>query len=522
MKARRSITMPESSDQVPASTPVTNTAAPAARFLPAVPLGDLWESDLNPRKRFDQAALEELTASIREKGVLTPLLVRPCTDTGKSYEIAAGHRRYRAAKAAGLDAVPAVVRDMTDAEFLEVLVIENDQREDVHPLEEAAGYQALLSKAGYDVAKIAARVGRSPKYVYDRVKLLQLTPEAQKLFLADRFTAGHAILLARLDAATQAKAIDPEETRAVFTHEGGYLFDEPDLGEAAEDDPYYGLKAQSVREFQAWIDRHVKADREQADPMLFPETAALVSSALEAGEKIIPIMRLSQTPEAARGAERIYTESSWERADGEEGSKTCEHSEVGVVTIGPGRYDAFRICRKKDRCTVHWAKAIRERKARQKAAATAEASGKDPRKAERETYAEQERRRKEQQAREEADQARWKKATPAILEAVAAAVTKAPTHAGGELARLILARCKQNYHARNVRHETYLAKGRTGDDLVRFAAFVVLCDMLHEYRAPEEFPKRARAFGIDVRKIVDAVAPKDKARVERKAKVQTK
>jgi hypothetical protein len=330
---------------------------------------------------------------------------------------------------------------MTDAEFLEVLVIENDQREDVHPLEEAAGYQALLSKAGYDVAKIAARVGRSPKYVYDRVKLLQLIPEAQKLFLEDRFSAGHAILLARLDAATQAKAIDPEEMHALFTHEGGHLFDEPELDEDVED-PYRGLKAQSVRELQAWIDRHVKADRAQPDPMLFPETAALVSSALEAGEKIIPIMRLNQTPEAARGAERIYTESAWERADGEDASKVCEHSEVGVITIGPGRYDAFRICRKKDRCTVHWAKAIRERKARQKAAANAEASGKDPRKAERDTYAEQERRRKEQQAREEAEQARWKKATPAILEAVAAAVKKAPTKPNGELARLILKRCQ--------------------------------------------------------------------------------
>jgi hypothetical protein len=144
---------------------------------------------------------------------------------------------------------------------------------------------------------------------------------------------------------------------------------------------------------------------------------------------------------------------------------------------------------------------------RQKRAA--EASGKDPRKAERDTYAEQERRRKEQQAREEAEQARWKKATPAILEAVAAAVKKAPTKPNGELARLILKRCQRNYHARALQHEKYLAKGQTGDDLVRFAAFVVLSDELLEYRAPEEFPKRARAFGIDVRKILDQVAPRE-------------
>jgi len=100
-----------------------------------VPLADLHESKRNPRKHFNAEALAELAASIAAKGVLTPLLVRP---NAAGYEIAAGHRRYRAAKAAGVDQVPAIVREMTDTEFLEILTIENLQREDVHPLEEAS------------------------------------------------------------------------------------------------------------------------------------------------------------------------------------------------------------------------------------------------------------------------------------------------------------------------------------------------------------------------------------------------
>jgi len=149
-------------------------------------LDQLHESPWNPRKTFDPAALQELADSLATVGVLSPLLVRP---NAAGYEIAAGHRRYRAAKLAGLREVPAIVRDMDDPMFLEILVLENNQRADVHPLEEAAGYQELLNRAGYDVARIAERVGKSVKYVYDRMKLLSLTKPAQSLFFDDKITA---------------------------------------------------------------------------------------------------------------------------------------------------------------------------------------------------------------------------------------------------------------------------------------------------------------------------------------------
>lgn len=170
-----------------------------------LPLSALRESPLN-RKHFNQTKLDELTESVRTKGIITPLLVRPRAD-GTGYDIAAGHRRFRAATAAGLAQVPCIVRPMSDVEFLEVLTTENLQREDVHELEEAEGYALLMKEAGYDVPSIASKVGKSPSYVYQRLKLADLTTPVKLAFLAEKITAGHAIQLARLQPEQQEEAL---------------------------------------------------------------------------------------------------------------------------------------------------------------------------------------------------------------------------------------------------------------------------------------------------------------------------
>ena len=531
MTRKQTVTQFQEADAAPAVLPSTIPigsadappgAVPDVRYITAMALEELFESPMNPRQRFDAAGLEDLTASIREKGVLTPLLARPVpgwSETpgpkGRRYELAAGARRSRAARAAGLATVPVMAREMTDAELLEILVIENDQREDVHPLEEAAGFQALIAKAKYDVARIAERLGRSVKYVYDRVKLLSLTKEAQRLFLEGRFSAGHAILLARLSPTDQERAIgdgkDPYDSGALFTGERG-LFDgatEEAIEEAIKlGDRHAGTKPISVRELQAWIDEHVKADREAVDPVLFPETAARVLHAHEQGLKIIPIMNLSQTPPDARGQERIYTEASWKRADGEKGSKHCDHQELGVVTIGPGRYESFLMCRKKDRCAVHWAVEIKARTARQKAATKAVAKCEDPRKAE-------ERMRQEQAAARDLESARWEKAQPAIWAALAAAVKKAPVRAGGLLAQTLVKGVGwDDWMARELGFDPadLVPPGKTVEDLVRHVAFLALAREMVDDMGLDgpEFVKRARAFGVDVRAIVDQVAPAEK------------
>ena len=131
-----------------------------------VPIATLTESPTNPRKRFDEKALEELAATFKTQGVLEPLLVRELEE--RNYQVVIGARRLRAAKIAELEAVPVRVVKLTDAEAIEAQVVENLQREDIHPLEEALGFRSLLElKDGtYTVAIIAARAGKSEAYVY--------------------------------------------------------------------------------------------------------------------------------------------------------------------------------------------------------------------------------------------------------------------------------------------------------------------------------------------------------------------
>ena len=138
----------------------TNTATEYRNL----PLAVLTESATNPRHIFEDSALKELAESIRSQGVLSPLLVRPLTD--QSFEIVAGARRYRAAQMAEASTVPVRIVNLTDAEALEAQLIENLQRRDVHPLEEAQGFKALLNLEDpkYSIEQIAAKVGKSPAY----------------------------------------------------------------------------------------------------------------------------------------------------------------------------------------------------------------------------------------------------------------------------------------------------------------------------------------------------------------------
>src|SRR3990167_2795544 len=126
-----------------------------------MPLGDLSESPLNPRQHYDPKKMEEFAESIKSVGVLQPLLVRP---NGADHEVIAGCRRYRAAGLASLTEVPVIVRELTDAQSLEIMVIENNQREDVNALEEAEGYKRLIEHK-YNLEVLAAKIGRSAKYI---------------------------------------------------------------------------------------------------------------------------------------------------------------------------------------------------------------------------------------------------------------------------------------------------------------------------------------------------------------------
>ena len=147
-----------------------------------LPLNVLTESTTNPRHIFEDAALKELADSIRTQGILSPLLVRPLTERG--FEIVAGARRYRAAQMAEADTVPVRIVNLTDAEALEAQLVENLIRADVHPMEEASGFRALLNleEPKYSIEQIAARTGKTPAFVASRLKLTELAPVVVEAF----------------------------------------------------------------------------------------------------------------------------------------------------------------------------------------------------------------------------------------------------------------------------------------------------------------------------------------------------
>ncbi|MFC6645540.1 ParB/RepB/Spo0J family partition protein [Granulicella cerasi] len=172
-----------------------------------VSLSLLNESKTNPRRTFEETALKELADSIRTQGVLSPLLVRPITENG--FEIIAGARRYRAAQMAETPTVPVRIVNLSDAEALEAQLVENLVRSEIHPMEEAQGFRALLDleEPKYSIEQIGARVGKSPAFVAQRLKLTDLIPSAVDAFYADEIGVGHALLLAKLPADQQEEAL---------------------------------------------------------------------------------------------------------------------------------------------------------------------------------------------------------------------------------------------------------------------------------------------------------------------------
>ena len=170
-----------------------------------IAIDTIHESTTNPRRTFDEAKLQELAESIRTNGLIQPITVRPNSD---GFEIVAGARRFRASQIAEVFSVPARIVEISDAQTLEWQLVENSQRVDVHPYEEAQGFQRLLDMPGYDVAALVEKSGKSASHIYARLSLLQLIPPIAEAFSAERITASHANLLARLPQDTQAEAFE--------------------------------------------------------------------------------------------------------------------------------------------------------------------------------------------------------------------------------------------------------------------------------------------------------------------------
>jgi len=157
-----------------------------------MPLNLIFRNPSQPRRHFDEEKLEELAASIKIRGVLQAILVRPDPKGGPSFQVIAGERRYRAAKLAGLKTIPAVVREVNELELLEVGIIENVQRADLNPIEEAEAYGALMKRFGRTQENLATSVGKSRAHIANTLRLLNLSEAAREHLRNGRISAGHA------------------------------------------------------------------------------------------------------------------------------------------------------------------------------------------------------------------------------------------------------------------------------------------------------------------------------------------
>jgi ParB family transcriptional regulator, chromosome partitioning protein len=345
-----------------------------------IPLCQIHESKTNPRRQFDQAKLAELADNIRQHGVLQPVLVRPLANSETElYELVAGARRFRASQLAKRETIPATIRELTDAQCLELQLIENLQRADVHELDEARGYAALmqLQPETYNVETLAQKIGRSEKYVYARLRLMYLTEEVQEAFYVDRLTVAHAFEIARLQPGDQRRAL--QECFPQHKTTSAILKDRK-------------AEAVTVRQLREWIECEIHLDISNApfdaqdekllpvagscatcpkrtgnNPLLFPEVRlksictdracyhakveAFVQIRMKpleaAGEKPL---RISLTPpwQARNRNPDVLYEGQYRAAKKAE----CPQTKAAVVTEGPEAGTILHVCRD-ERCHVH-------------------------------------------------------------------------------------------------------------------------------------------------------------------------
>jgi len=166
-----------------------------------LPISDLIPNKYQPRKIFDERNLEDLTNSIKERGMIQPIIVRKSNEDKLKYEIIAGERRWIAAQRAGLHNVPVVISEVDDLKSLEFAIVENVQRHDLNPLEEAQGYKRLIDEFSYDQEKVSKFIGKSRSHIANSLRLLTLPAEVIKLIEAQKLTAGHAKILVGLENA---------------------------------------------------------------------------------------------------------------------------------------------------------------------------------------------------------------------------------------------------------------------------------------------------------------------------------
>lgn len=354
---------------------------PPVSLVQDIPLTHIRESKTNPRRQFDETKLAELADNIRMHGVLQPVLVRP-VEGGEPgfYELVAGARRFRASRLAEQETIPASIRKLTNTQCLELQLIENLQRADVHELDEARGYQALirLEPETYSVEVLAEKVGRSEKYVYSRLRLTHLVEEVQAAFYSGKLSVAHAFEIARLEPNDQRRAFaecfPAHRTTAAIVKDGK-------------------AEAITVRQLREWIEREIHLDIAHApfdpddetlvptagscakcpkrtgnNPLLFPDVRrkSICTDRECFRKKVEALVQLRVKPLEAAGEKplRVSLSSSWQASnrtpdvlyEGQyrraQKQKECPETKSAVVIDGPDAGAVLHVC-PDEKCPVH-------------------------------------------------------------------------------------------------------------------------------------------------------------------------
>lgn len=346
-----------------------HTTAIATTGYQTLSLTQIHESPTNPRRTFEPTKLAELAESLRIHGLVQPITVRP---DGEGFEIVAGARRFRAAQLAGLTTLEAIVRELSDSETLEVQIIENSQRQDVHPYEEAAGYQRLLDLPGYDVAALASKCGKSLSHVYARLTLLQLIPDVAEAFQHERISASHANLLARLTAEQQADAFkqcwrkdyqDKEPHLLPAKHLSGWIQDNLylPLGEApfSTEDPTLNAEARACvtcprrSGFNTQLFADVQGDQCFDAPCYQSKVTAMLDRTIAAHPEFVQIETSWRSPKEQRPG-ILQTHQYWKlhTPENSDAEPPCPTTTTALIVYGSGVGKAFPVCTDRD-CLIH-------------------------------------------------------------------------------------------------------------------------------------------------------------------------
>jgi len=282
----------------------------------------------NPRRRFDPIRLTELEASVKQDGVLAPVLVR---HTKEGYELIAGERRFRAAKGAGLTDVPVRIVTVNDAKAQELALVENLQRVDLLPLDESDALLELSKTRSLD--ELEAITGRSRKYLYGMLALGNLIPPIRALLQNDILPLHYAIQLARGARDQQPAALD-----CCFfpLHDG---------------DPYQRHNLRPLKELKRWLEAHVRLNPTSEDAaVMFPELVKQVDDTEKS--KKIRILHLSTLHyHTDRREPKPILAQSWKLVDPE---KRCDYAKEGIIVLGDGQRQIVLACIAKKECRTHW------------------------------------------------------------------------------------------------------------------------------------------------------------------------